>query len=279
VQLHLKQLQLLKAAVAGLRNDHKELLKEAHNKSGKGAGTQRRLQQRLRATQAGGSSSAGAAAGTASGTAASATMTQTAPGTATTAATARDGRNGWVSKQGEQLTAAAGDGDTLLSLAATDAAAEQAAAAAESLTPPLAAAALSDASSAKASELRHCGELLQALGSRVWSLLPQRYACNNPACANLAGVSEGLLVAGRGCVCGRCRVARWAVCVCACVPALCAASALWNGVTTCRTLTSVVWDSHPASTELPTDECSKLPHCCTVEYVSGISTVWAWSCC
>jgi hypothetical protein len=57
-------------------------------------------------------------------------------------------------------------------------------------------------------QLRRCGELLQALGSRVWSLLPQRAACNNPACANLAGASEGLLVAGRGCVCGRCRVAR-----------------------------------------------------------------------
>jgi hypothetical protein len=49
----------------------------------------------------------------------------------------------------------------------------------------------------KQNELRRCGELLQALGSRVWSLLPQRYACNNLACANLAGVSEGLLVAGK----------------------------------------------------------------------------------
>jgi hypothetical protein len=71
-----------------------------------------------------------------------------------------------------------------------------------------AAAAESGTISARAGELRRCGELLQALGSRVWSLLPQRAACNNPACTNLAGASEGLLVAGRGCVCGRCRVAR-----------------------------------------------------------------------
>jgi hypothetical protein len=204
VQHLLTQLQELKAWAANLRNCYNSLQKRSGRSSkpagrigvsGKGAGTQQRLQQRLQAKQAAGSSlSAGAAtaAGTALAAAASVTVLPAALGTATAAATAGNGQDGWVSKQGGQPAEAADDGGSV-----------------EMPAPPQAAA-VSGASSARATELRRCGELLQALGSRVWSLLPQRYACNNLACANLAGVSEGLLVAGRGCVCARCRVARWA---------------------------------------------------------------------
>jgi hypothetical protein len=35
------------------------------------------------------------------------------------------------------------------------------------------------------------------------------YACNNPACSNVSGPSELLLVNGRSCVCGGCRVAHY----------------------------------------------------------------------
>jgi hypothetical protein len=35
------------------------------------------------------------------------------------------------------------------------------------------------------------------------------YACNNPACSSVSGPSELLLVNGRSCVCGGCRVAHY----------------------------------------------------------------------
>jgi hypothetical protein len=42
-------------------------------------------------------------------------------------------------------------------------------------------------------------QLLEAVGTEL---------CSNPDCVNLSGVSEALLVGGKGCVCGGCKIAR-----------------------------------------------------------------------
>jgi hypothetical protein len=47
-----------------------------------------------------------------------------------------------------------------------------------------------------------------AVAQQVCAALPVSCCCNNPGCANLAGPSEQQLVAGKGCVCERCRSAR-----------------------------------------------------------------------
>ncbi|KAF8056018.1 hypothetical protein HT031_006539 [Scenedesmus sp. PABB004] len=49
---------------------------------------------------------------------------------------------------------------------------------------------------------------LAALGGAVSGALPLRSACSNPACANLAGLSEAALARGSSCVCSGCCVVR-----------------------------------------------------------------------
>jgi hypothetical protein len=49
---------------------------------------------------------------------------------------------------------------------------------------------------------------LEATGLAFLSLATP-YACNSPACSNVSGPSELLLVNGRSCVCGGCRVAHY----------------------------------------------------------------------
>jgi hypothetical protein len=51
---------------------------------------------------------------------------------------------------------------------------------------------------------RVISEQLEAAGLALTSLATP-YACNNPACRNMTGSSELLLVNGRSCVCGGCR--------------------------------------------------------------------------
>lgn len=47
------------------------------------------------------------------------------------------------------------------------------------------------------------------VGQAVLSRLATPHACNNPSCINTSGASERLLVSGRSCVCGGCRVAHY----------------------------------------------------------------------
>jgi hypothetical protein len=49
---------------------------------------------------------------------------------------------------------------------------------------------------------------LQATGKRL-SSIAVRHFCNNPACGNLSGLGEVQLVSGHGCMCARCRTARY----------------------------------------------------------------------
>jgi hypothetical protein len=54
-------------------------------------------------------------------------------------------------------------------------------------------------------------ELCQALvelGEAVVTQLPSSKCCNNPRCSSLAALSEQELVAGKGSVCSRCKLAR-----------------------------------------------------------------------
>jgi hypothetical protein len=57
--------------------------------------------------------------------------------------------------------------------------------------------------------------LLQQFGDAVCSQLPLAYWCCNPACVQLQGVSELEPVAGKGCVCAKCKTARF--CCSACI--------------------------------------------------------------
>ncbi|WIA16530.1 hypothetical protein OEZ85_013207 [Tetradesmus obliquus] len=50
---------------------------------------------------------------------------------------------------------------------------------------------------------------LVACGEGLAALCPVPLCCNNPRCVELRGLSEQLLVAGRGSVCSRCRAARY----------------------------------------------------------------------
>lgn len=47
---------------------------------------------------------------------------------------------------------------------------------------------------------------LQELGSAVWSAFPQKFACNDPACNNLAGLTETSCAKK---LCTDCKVARY----------------------------------------------------------------------
>ena len=49
---------------------------------------------------------------------------------------------------------------------------------------------------------------LVAIGVEVCDAIPLPWLCNNPHCVNLECGSELMLVGGKGCVCGGCRVAR-----------------------------------------------------------------------
>jgi hypothetical protein len=51
-------------------------------------------------------------------------------------------------------------------------------------------------------------EHLSAAGLALCNTLPVPWLCNNPDCLALGCVSECVLVGGKGCVCGGCRVAR-----------------------------------------------------------------------
>jgi hypothetical protein len=51
-------------------------------------------------------------------------------------------------------------------------------------------------------------QLLELVG-QVAAALPVACCCNHPGCSSLAGPSEQQLVAGKGCVCARCKTARW----------------------------------------------------------------------
>jgi hypothetical protein len=65
----------------------------------------------------------------------------------------------------------------------------------------LAAVAAPDSSSA--------AQQLRAFAQAVAGRIPLRSACNNPGCVSLAQRSELLLVGRKGCVCARCKAARW----------------------------------------------------------------------
>jgi hypothetical protein len=56
--------------------------------------------------------------------------------------------------------------------------------------------------------LRQAPDDMTTLLDGLAAALPVRCCCNNPGCASLAGPSEQQLVAGRGCMCARCRTAR-----------------------------------------------------------------------
>jgi hypothetical protein len=56
--------------------------------------------------------------------------------------------------------------------------------------------------------LQQLPDRLLVVAEGLCAALPVPCCCNNPGCANLAGPSEQQLVAGKGCVCGRCRSAR-----------------------------------------------------------------------
>jgi 3-deoxy-D-arabino-heptulosonate 7-phosphate (DAHP) synthase class II len=49
---------------------------------------------------------------------------------------------------------------------------------------------------------------LRSFAQAVAGRIPLSTACNNPGCVSLAQRSELLLVGGKSCVCGRCRMAR-----------------------------------------------------------------------
>ncbi|WIA16533.1 hypothetical protein OEZ85_013209 [Tetradesmus obliquus] len=53
------------------------------------------------------------------------------------------------------------------------------------------------------------GARLVACGEGLAALCPVPLCCNNPRCEELRGLSEQKLVAGKGCVCSRCRSARY----------------------------------------------------------------------
>uniref|UniRef100_A0A383W307 ATP-dependent RNA helicase n=1 Tax=Tetradesmus obliquus TaxID=3088 RepID=A0A383W307_TETOB len=57
--------------------------------------------------------------------------------------------------------------------------------------------------------LLHLPGRLLAAADALCAALPVSCCCNNPDCANLGGPSEQQLVAGRGCVCARCKTARY----------------------------------------------------------------------
>jgi hypothetical protein len=50
---------------------------------------------------------------------------------------------------------------------------------------------------------------VEAAACSAAAALPCRQLCNNVACLNLAKLSEGQLVSGKGCVCSRCKTARY----------------------------------------------------------------------
>jgi hypothetical protein len=58
------------------------------------------------------------------------------------------------------------------------------------------------------SHLQEISQQLQAAGSALCSFAVP-CLCNNPACSNMAGLTELGLVSGRSCICGGCRVARY----------------------------------------------------------------------
>uniref|UniRef100_A0A383WBB5 MYND-type domain-containing protein n=1 Tax=Tetradesmus obliquus TaxID=3088 RepID=A0A383WBB5_TETOB len=66
-----------------------------------------------------------------------------------------------------------------------------------------------DTSRSTQSSCRELGQQLVSFGEALAAALPSRHCCNHSGCANLGRLSEAELVAGRGCVCGRCFAARY----------------------------------------------------------------------
>jgi hypothetical protein len=62
---------------------------------------------------------------------------------------------------------------------------------------------------AASDSLQQLPSKLLAVADSLCAALPVPCCCNNPDCGNLAGPSEQQLVAGKGCVCARCKTARW----------------------------------------------------------------------
>ncbi|KAF6253232.1 hypothetical protein COO60DRAFT_1643321 [Scenedesmus sp. NREL 46B-D3] len=62
---------------------------------------------------------------------------------------------------------------------------------------------------AVAAALPAVAQQMAALGEALCDQFPLPHCCNNPCCVELRGVSELRLVGGKGCVCGRCRTARY----------------------------------------------------------------------
>jgi hypothetical protein len=60
----------------------------------------------------------------------------------------------------------------------------------------------------QALHLSRLPEQLSAAGLALCNSLPVPWLCNNPDCLALGCVSESVLVGGKSCVCGGCRVAR-----------------------------------------------------------------------
>jgi len=57
-------------------------------------------------------------------------------------------------------------------------------------------------------QLNQLPEQLYAAGTALCNALAVPWLCNNPDCTNMLGESEALLVGGKSCVCGSCKVAR-----------------------------------------------------------------------
>jgi hypothetical protein len=49
---------------------------------------------------------------------------------------------------------------------------------------------------------------LEAVG-RACSVFAVPHCCNNPGCSNMSGATEAAMVAGKGCICSGCKVARY----------------------------------------------------------------------
>jgi hypothetical protein len=49
----------------------------------------------------------------------------------------------------------------------------------------------------------------EAAASAAAAALPCRHGCNNVGCLNLGKLCEAQLVSGKGCVCSRCKTARY----------------------------------------------------------------------
>ncbi len=56
--------------------------------------------------------------------------------------------------------------------------------------------------------LAELAQHLQATGAMLSNIAVPHF-CNNPACGNISGPTEVLLVSGRSCICAGCRVARY----------------------------------------------------------------------